>query len=1322
MKLKEFTAQLVTTPIGKLSNGGKKILAHNVKLPINSILHYVPPTEITVGMNSDNFLIKNVSGSIQIYHVENINVIAGNPIKTRGNFQAIIKAYQRTHMLFKRVQNLDRAISNNQNPIVINYGLVPRMFKYQNAPINRYYEWLNGRNAIWDMVSQIGSRRNQFVHYPLPTTLPTKSDLHRCTEQFTIRNMDIMYDPITWGILELWRLIHFKNEYTAHISEEVFDKTFLVFNEATVCVFINVGELLGYAEENPDQVGDIFYRFLTYIIGLRSPILTDEDSTESDDTQPTGDFKSNPILVRIKEQVEAGNLSTGEQRFLNSVVAKSKKALDPAGSGVAIADISVTSSDIALPKTVLMKDSVTVHDKSMLESTVQGFAPLYVEKVLHKDVMRMLMSFQNAGIIVKGVKTKKKKTCVTKETTYEVSLQPINGPATTWPFTLPDVQLDGTFMVSSVKRRLSTQKGDRPIVKTKSDVVALTSYCGKLFITRNSSTVNNLNKWFLRELNSNSVESGTVSNISYGLNKVENLLVPRHYSALYCSVNSFKVHPKIDAYLGKSLHFIFGPNKDAEVYTSDELRVLKINRLTPCGKIVNTDSVLGMDKNGTIYDVHEASVTPIGSIPYLINEKLGDGPIEYNEMSIMNSRIPLIFIFTYIFGLDQTLNKLKIPFYTTSITTKVQYKPGQYVLKFNDVQYVIDVTDRKHGSIVGGFNAIKKDVGRFRVSNFNKEASYTSLLSSLDIMGYHLREIKLLADMFIDPITRDILALMGYENVDFFDLLLIANGMLVDDAVPKTITTRYRGYERFAGFVYAQMVNSVRQYRSKGNTPSTGITINPRAVSMDILQDETVTIIEDSNPIHSIKEMEAFTHSGKGGRASVTMVKETRGYDESDLGTISQDAPDSATVGINAYFSPNALLQNLYGMTETGDPEVHGTSTFVSTAALLAPYSDRDDSKRVAFTGIQMSHGVGCVNYNVLPYRTGQEDVIATRVGKMFAVTAPKAGSVTTVVHGKRMVVRYVDGTMGHIQLGVIHGIVSGETIPHTMLTDLVPGEGFNEMDVLAFNPGFFERSILNPAAVSFKAGVLARIGIVESAGVIEDGSVMSEHLAKLLETRVSQVYPIIVPFTSSVFNLVSIGDAVTPDMILCNIDADFGTNAEDTKDLESVQSLNLLAANSPKAKSYGEVTNIEVIYFGDPEDINPSLRSLIDYYDAQRAKKVKSLNLDEALTGQIDESVRIGRNKLVEGQVAIKIYVDGDLAMGAGDKLTVGNMLKSTLTRVASEPIVSEDGVAVDGLFSEVAIAARIVFSPLTGIINTALIELSKEMVRLHATHILNQ
>ena len=69
-------------------------------------------------------------------------------------------------------------------------------------------------------------------------------------------------------------------------------------------------------------------------------------------------------------------------------------------------------------------------------------------------------------------------------------------------------------------------------------------------------------------------------------------------------------------------------------------------------------------------------------------------------------------------------------------------------------------------------------------------------------------------DMWIDPIAEDLLRSMG-EPTDFVPLLFKANELLLTDWSPHESDMRFqriRGYERFIGFVYQELVKAVRTY------------------------------------------------------------------------------------------------------------------------------------------------------------------------------------------------------------------------------------------------------------------------------------------------------------------------------------------------------------------------------------------------------------------------------------------------------------------------------------------------------------------------------
>ncbi|MFO5795374.1 hypothetical protein, partial [Klebsiella pneumoniae] len=64
------------------------------------------------------------------------------------------------------------------------------------------------------------------------------------------------------------------------------------------------------------------------------------------------------------------------------------------------------------------------------------------------------------------------------------------------------------------------------------------------------------------------------------------------------------------------------------------------------------------------------------------------------------------------------------------------------------------------------------------------------------------------------------------------------------------------------------------------------VELDPHVIWRKIVQDPTVATIEDSNPIANIREQEAMTYRGDGGRGPTSMVARTRIYGEADVGVI----------------------------------------------------------------------------------------------------------------------------------------------------------------------------------------------------------------------------------------------------------------------------------------------------------------------------------------------------------------------------------------------------------------------------------------------------
>lgn len=285
------------------------------------------------------------------------------------------------------------------------------------------------------------------------------------------------------------------------------------------------------------------------------------------------------------------------------------------------------------------------------------------------------------------------------------------------------------------------------------------------------------------------------------------------------------------------------------------------------------------------------------------------------------------------------------------------------------------------------------------------------------------------------------------------------------------------------------------------------------------------------------------------------------------------------------------------------------------------------------------------------------------------------------------VVISYDDVSLpeDRIQIGRVYGVSTGTTIPHDIVCDLKLGQKVQAGDVVVYNRGFFERDILNPTQVVWKAGILVRTAIVDSSDTLEDSSAISSRISQELEINKTELRPISLKFDQAIRNLVNIGDPVTADSILCNIE-DSVTAQSDLFNEESLDALRLLARNSPRAKYDGTIGHIEVIYNGELEDMTESLRELVMKYDRRRAKKAKQLKLDVSVGRAID---------LDPGTVLVKVFIDSKLGASDGDKAVFGNQLKTVIRRVMVGTNTSADGVPIDAIFGYTSISNRIVLSP---------------------------
>ena len=483
--------------------------------------------------------------------------------------------------------------------------------------------------------------------------------------------------------------------------------------------------------------------------------------------------------------------------------------------------------------------------------------------------------------------------------------------------------------------------GMLPIRKVDFDTVSLTSYYGKLFVTRSSKRVNDYGTWLRNTIMSKGLDNTDtdVKNLQPANVFDHTFHCPRLYSTIAMGIKGFTA-------IG--YHFIFDCQERLKVFSEKDIKEYEVNDSVLVG-ISDKKTLLVLNKDNIFEEVTNTGLIAKGNIENILSLNEFDAPVDFCEVKIFAKTIPLGVVLAYLMGFDKMLDFLRVSPRRVNAGQRLNLESHEYALVFNDETLIFSRDDTLASLVIAGFNEYSRAIKNYSVYLFDKKAVYLSVLENSGVQARFMREIDLLDELFIDPITRELLIQMNEPTI-FKGLLVGAVKMLTHDSHPNALDMKYmriKGYERLAGAVYTELVRSIRVHNSsmgKGNSP---IELHPYAVWKRIVQDPSINMCSDINPIEDLKSKEAVTYSGEGGRTSQSMSTKTRLYHPSDMGVISEATMDSGDVAINTFTSADPQFNSLRGTTNPYELGKTGATALLSTSALLAPGSDHDDPKRV---------------------------------------------------------------------------------------------------------------------------------------------------------------------------------------------------------------------------------------------------------------------------------------------------------------------------------------------------------------------------------------
>lgn len=609
------------------------------------------------------------------------------------------------------------------------------------------------------------------------------------------------------------------------------------------------------------------------------------------------------------------------------------------GEGTIEEAMTYSETDLQVPKPEEygFRDDISTFDKTMLHSKLKAMQQKATQVLLPKQIMQCVVAAQAAGAAIVGYKIEEVEDLSDHYQIHKVTVKPVRGKASTVLMKIPVIDEDGRYRARGVIYRQRLQRADVPIRKVKPSQVALTSYYNKTFVSRSSFAENNFEEWFSAKIRAK------------GLVKDDQSV----HSVLYAELVQDEFHlPRIYSMMGKSFRGFSSGEMNFYFRYDDRQQWLQENYgldIVPhekngliCAGAVHGNPIL-VDSNSQFYVFQDNDYEPLGSMAEILGIDVLVAPLEAAMVSVSNKELPVGLVLGYMFGLTSVLDRLKVSYSRHPKSERLALMGDDYVLVFADEKLVFSRADYKSMLVLAGLRLYKNELAKYSIYEFDKKDVYYRLLESKSMNARYLRVVEQLFKSWMDPITKTLLEKMN-EPTDFEGLLYRASELLMTDWSPSEVDgayMRYRGYERLAGLMYNELTKSIQRFRSR-NTEAT-VSMDPHEVWRKFQQDSAKATIEDHNPIAQIREQEAVTYRGDGGRTSQSMVARTRVYTKADLGVLSESTVDSGDVGVVAYLTGDPNFTDMFYNSRAFNPEIDSPSSVMSTCTLLGVATSHDD-------------------------------------------------------------------------------------------------------------------------------------------------------------------------------------------------------------------------------------------------------------------------------------------------------------------------------------------------------------------------------------------
>jgi hypothetical protein len=941
-------------------------------------------------------------------------------------------------------------------------------------------------------------------------------------------------------------------------------------------------------------------------------------------------------------------------------------------------------------------------DDRVKHSALRDMDKAYNEKQAKKDMLAVLTSFSNSEYLpmtLDRLDVTDTSDDFNRRMTVKAHYRTNDGSSVGFTLDVPTV-IDGRFiLVNGNKMFIEKQLLRLPVVKTKPDVVEISTSYSKITVERTSEKVSRRNIRLLKILKA-AEPSARGWKIAWGDNTVHNdaFVSDFEYEEIAGSVSSIDAsrysidfdRQRLTEEIG-TLDFpdgFFAKDSDdtplaIEKSTSDVVHIKggKVYLAVPSKdgkKIISDDLIAG--------SMHEFILSAIG---------LSDAKMPTIGKSFVYSRAKMIETFYPVFslcgfmeGMTNVLKRYGVRYYfkdkrDASLVSKwVEIRFADGYLYYEDTMRNTMLLDILY----------MMDTADYNFREFDTERPYTDFfVNRLGQVPYARNTIRLHLSAMVDPITYDVQKDLR-QPTDIVGMLLFANTLLTTNTcrdLNDARNYRIRGNEEIYAAMYKVIADAYKNFQNaRMNGHRGGIDLPRNALIKTLTNQVNINPASVLNPVLELESSAACTAKGFNGvNLDRAYTLKMRSYDDkSMMGFISgNDTQFGGTAGITRSISYDPKITDVRGYITDVDHSKLSATNVLSPAEMLASFvSAQSDAPRSAMQISQTKHTMPVLHAHKQLVGSGINKTMAFMLSDDFCFKAKKDGIIKTIDEKERMaILAYDDGTNDAIDLGdvLVKNSNSGFFIKEHFLIKYKEGERFKAGDVIAYNPSYFSGKGKN---VDYLPGTLAKVALAPSDGAFQDSTMLSESLAKDSASYFTMMTSVALGPNAVIYETAKVGDDIkTEDPLLV-----YSKSYIDPTTAQYMQSLrqklgsgevNDLSKDRILSRYSGKVVGVKVYYNMKLSDLNPTLRKMVEDYKGSQITRSEmltrykvphggSLHLDTTEQMTADGTGKSKVNGTDYSGILIEYYVEMLDPIGPGDKITYTSALKGVVSKIFAD------------------------------------------------------